>query len=93
MFLLVPTSAEALGYSNVVRAFLDPTLRNVDLLHGVSFASAGSGYDDLTVNFSVSVFLFLYILPSYFYQDLILYLVFLIVTINIFGLRVNIIFT
>ncbi|GFZ02998.1 GDSL-like Lipase/Acylhydrolase superfamily protein [Actinidia rufa] len=44
--------AEALGYSNVVRAFLDPTLRKVDLLHGVSFASAGSGYDDLTVNFS-----------------------------------------
>ncbi|XP_057487840.1 GDSL esterase/lipase At5g45950-like [Actinidia eriantha] len=47
--------AEALGYSNVVRAFLDPTLRKVDLLHGVSFASAGSGYDDLTVNFSNAI--------------------------------------
>uniref|UniRef100_A0A5B7BI59 GDSL esterase/lipase n=1 Tax=Davidia involucrata TaxID=16924 RepID=A0A5B7BI59_DAVIN len=44
--------AEALGYTNVVRAFLDPYIRKVDLLHGVSFASAGSGYDDLTANLS-----------------------------------------
>ncbi|KAK3039906.1 hypothetical protein RJ639_027741 [Escallonia herrerae] len=45
-------SAEAIGYTKVVRPFLDPSIQKVDLLHGVSFASGGSGYDDLTANFS-----------------------------------------
>ncbi|THG03361.1 hypothetical protein TEA_010346 [Camellia sinensis var. sinensis] len=44
--------AEAFGYTNIIRGFLDPTIQKVDLLHGVSFASAGSGYDDLTANFT-----------------------------------------
>lgn len=44
--------AEALGYVNMTRAFLDPQINKVDMLHGISFASAGSGYDDLTANFS-----------------------------------------
>ncbi|KAH7837440.1 hypothetical protein Vadar_013924 [Vaccinium darrowii] len=44
--------AEALGYTSIIPAFLDPTLTSRDLLHGVSFASAGSGYDELTSNFS-----------------------------------------
>ncbi|KAI8525600.1 hypothetical protein RHMOL_Rhmol13G0243100 [Rhododendron molle] len=44
--------AEALGYTTVIPAFLDPTLTSADLLHGVSFASAGSGYDELTSNLS-----------------------------------------
>ncbi|KAA8515187.1 hypothetical protein F0562_018366 [Nyssa sinensis] len=44
--------AEALGYGNIIRGFLDPQINKEDLLHGVSFASAGSGYDDLTANLS-----------------------------------------
>ncbi|XP_010538561.1 PREDICTED: GDSL esterase/lipase At5g45950 [Tarenaya hassleriana] len=43
--------AELIGNPSVP-AFLDRTLTPTDLLHGVSFASAGSGYDDLTANFS-----------------------------------------
>lgn len=46
-------SAEAIGYTKIVPAFLDPNLKPKDLLHGVSFASAASGYDDLTANLSV----------------------------------------
>lgn len=42
--------AEALGYTKAVPAFLKPRLRRKDILHGVSFASADSGYDDLTAN-------------------------------------------
>ncbi|KAL8032506.1 hypothetical protein ABFX02_13G100700 [Erythranthe guttata] len=44
--------AGAFGYTNLVRAFLDPAITKKDLLHGVSFASADSGYDELTANLS-----------------------------------------
>ncbi|XP_048229612.1 GDSL esterase/lipase At5g45950 isoform X2 [Ricinus communis] len=44
--------AEAIGYTKAIPAFLDPHIKPVDLLHGVSFASAASGYDDLTANIS-----------------------------------------
>ncbi|XP_059291102.1 GDSL esterase/lipase At5g45950 isoform X1 [Lycium ferocissimum] len=44
--------AEALGYVNLTRGFLDPQINKVDMLHGISFASAASGYDDLTANLS-----------------------------------------
>ncbi|KAE8659683.1 GDSL esterase/lipase [Hibiscus syriacus] len=44
--------AEALGYSKAIRPFLHKRLRPVDILHGVSFASAASGYDELTANLS-----------------------------------------
>ncbi|KAF8032142.1 hypothetical protein BT93_D1154 [Corymbia citriodora subsp. variegata] len=44
--------AEALGYAKAIPAFLDPKLIKSDLLHGVSFASAASGYDDFTANIS-----------------------------------------
>ncbi|KAA0052645.1 GDSL esterase/lipase [Cucumis melo var. makuwa] len=44
--------AEALGFGETVPAFLDRTLKPIELLHGVSFASASSGYDDLTANYS-----------------------------------------
>ncbi|KAG2687758.1 hypothetical protein I3760_09G065600 [Carya illinoinensis] len=44
--------AEAIGFTKQVPAFLDPNLKPTDLLHGVSFASAASGYDDLTANLS-----------------------------------------
>ncbi|GLT29538.1 hypothetical protein SLA2020_043970 [Shorea laevis] len=42
--------AEAIGYIKAIPAFLDPELRQQDMVHGVSFASAASGYDDLTAN-------------------------------------------
>ncbi|KAI3456198.1 hypothetical protein Pfo_012861 [Paulownia fortunei] len=44
--------AEAFGYTDLVRAFLDPSITRKDVLHGVSFASAASGYDELTANLS-----------------------------------------
>ncbi|MCD7448802.1 hypothetical protein HAX54_046648 [Datura stramonium] len=44
--------AEALGYVNMTRGFLDPQINKMNMLHGISFASAGSGYDDLTANLS-----------------------------------------
>uniref|UniRef100_A0A2P2NIG1 GDSL-motif lipase/hydrolase family protein n=1 Tax=Rhizophora mucronata TaxID=61149 RepID=A0A2P2NIG1_RHIMU len=44
--------AEALGFTKAIPAFLDSNLKAADLLHGVSFASAASGYDDLTANLS-----------------------------------------
>ncbi|XP_050225569.1 GDSL esterase/lipase At5g45950 [Mercurialis annua] len=44
--------AEAIGYTKTIPAFLDPNIKPTDLLHGVSFASAASGYDDLTANIS-----------------------------------------
>ncbi|XP_028113352.1 GDSL esterase/lipase At5g45950-like [Camellia sinensis] len=47
--------AEALGYTNIIKGFLDPTIKNVDVLHGVSFASAGTGYDELTANLSNAI--------------------------------------
>ncbi|KMT04559.1 hypothetical protein BVRB_8g182180 [Beta vulgaris subsp. vulgaris] len=47
--------AEALGLAVAIPAFLDPNTTKVDLLHAVSFASAGSGYDDLTANLTSSI--------------------------------------
>ncbi|PPD89899.1 hypothetical protein ES288_D04G084700v1 [Gossypium darwinii] len=40
--------ASSLGIKDAVPPFLDPNLSDDDLRTGVSFASAGSGYDDLT---------------------------------------------
>lgn len=45
--------ADALGYTKSIPAFLNPKRMKSDLIHGVSFASAASGYDDLTANLSV----------------------------------------
>lgn len=44
--------AEALGHTKIIPAYLDPNLTSAELVNGVSFASGGSGYDDLTANFS-----------------------------------------
>ncbi|KAL5576643.1 hypothetical protein UlMin_018342 [Ulmus minor] len=44
--------ADALGYTKTVPGFLDPNLKQADMVHGVSFASAASGYDDYTANIS-----------------------------------------
>ncbi|XP_072965983.1 GDSL esterase/lipase At5g45950 isoform X1 [Typha angustifolia] len=40
--------AERLGISKIIPAFLDPNLTPEQLIYGVSFASASSGYDELT---------------------------------------------
>ncbi|KAK1422706.1 hypothetical protein QVD17_17992 [Tagetes erecta] len=42
--------AAALGYRNEIKAYLDRYLKEEDLVHGVSFASGGSGFDDFTAN-------------------------------------------
>ncbi|KAI3680764.1 hypothetical protein L6452_35540 [Arctium lappa] len=42
--------AAGLGYKKIIKAYLDQNLKEEDLLHGVSFASGGSGYDDFTSN-------------------------------------------
>ena len=48
-------TAAGLGYKNIIKAYLDRDLKEEDLLHGVSFAWGGSGYDDLTANITVSL--------------------------------------
>ncbi|GJS91600.1 GDSL esterase/lipase-like protein [Tanacetum coccineum] len=40
--------SEALGIRSIIPAYLDPHYNMVDFVKGVSFASAGTGYDNLT---------------------------------------------
>ncbi|KNA10649.1 hypothetical protein SOVF_142320 isoform B, partial [Spinacia oleracea] len=47
--------ADAIGYASTIPGFLDPNITKEDLLHAVSFASAGSGYDDLTSNLTQTI--------------------------------------
>ncbi|KAE8788985.1 GDSL esterase/lipase [Hordeum vulgare] len=42
--------ADKLGIQRIIPGFLDPTLKLGQLRKGVSFASAGSGYDDITAS-------------------------------------------
>lgn len=44
--------AGSLGLKKYIPAYLDPAVTDRDLLTGVSFASGGSGLDDLTVEFT-----------------------------------------
>ncbi|KAJ4979813.1 hypothetical protein NE237_010593 [Protea cynaroides] len=44
--------ASALGIKEFIPPFLDPHLSDKEILTGVSFASAGSGFDDLTTSAS-----------------------------------------
>ncbi|XP_028767295.1 GDSL esterase/lipase At5g45960-like [Neltuma alba] len=44
--------ASYIGLKDLVPPYLDPKLSNKDLITGVSFASAGSGFDPLTPTFS-----------------------------------------
>lgn len=44
------------GVKEAMPAYLDPTLSMEELLTGVSFASAGTGYDPLTVELSVCIY-------------------------------------
>ncbi|KAL3519910.1 hypothetical protein ACH5RR_018059, partial [Cinchona calisaya] len=46
--LITDFLAEFLGIKETVPAYLDPTLSMEELMTGVSFASAGSGFDPLT---------------------------------------------
>ena len=46
-----------LGIKETLPPYLDPDLNTQDLITGVSFASAGAGYDNLTAEAAVSVFL------------------------------------
>ncbi|KAL9225757.1 hypothetical protein vseg_001645 [Gypsophila vaccaria] len=46
--LTIDFYAEALGIKKYVQAYLDPNLQDEDLLTGVSFGSAGTGFDPLT---------------------------------------------
>eukprot|EP01018_Ginkgo_biloba_P004759 Gb_24154 [translate_table: standard] len=48
--------AAGLGLKETLPAFLDPQLKPADLLTGVSFASAATGYDNLTAKISVLFF-------------------------------------
>ncbi|KAM0071518.1 putative triacylglycerol lipase [Helianthus debilis subsp. tardiflorus] len=44
--------ADALGHTKYIPAYLDPNLTNAQLVNGISFASGGSGFDDLTAQLS-----------------------------------------
>ncbi|XVF05822.1 hypothetical protein REPUB_Repub05bG0206200 [Reevesia pubescens] len=47
--------ASSLGIKDTIPPFLNPNLSDTDLRTGVNFASAGSGYDDLTSKLSSSI--------------------------------------
>ncbi|KAK7360223.1 hypothetical protein VNO77_02205 [Canavalia gladiata] len=47
--------AEVLGIKEALPPYLDPTLKIEDLLTGVCFASAGSGYDPVTVKLTLAL--------------------------------------
>ncbi|KAF6175707.1 hypothetical protein GIB67_022709 [Kingdonia uniflora] len=48
--------AEAIGFTKIIPGFLDLHLKKENLLHGVSFAFAASGYDELTANLTNVLF-------------------------------------
>lgn len=50
--LLPDILASMIGLKETVPPFLNPALSDQDLVSGVCFASAGSGFDDLTTKFS-----------------------------------------
>lgn len=56
-------AASYVGLKEYLPPYLDPNLSMEDLMTGVSFASAGSGFDPLTPRISVSpcTYLFIYI--------------------------------
>lgn len=51
--LIIYMAAERLGIAETIPAYLNPKLKNEDLLKGVNFASGGSGYDPLTAKLVV----------------------------------------
>lgn len=68
-------SVEELGIKGVLPAYLDPNLKPEDLLTGVNFASGAAGYDPLTSQLSVSIYI--YILSCvFFFQESIFFFFF-----------------
>jgi len=47
-------AVEGLGVKDLLPPYLDPKLQDWDLITGVSFASAGSGLDNMTSKILVS---------------------------------------
>jgi len=47
-------AVEGLGVKDLLPAYLDPKIQDSDLITGVSFASAGTGLDNLTSEILVS---------------------------------------
>lgn len=54
-FFFFLRAARYVGVKEYVPPYLDPTLTIEDLMTGVSFASAGSGFDPLTPTISVTL--------------------------------------
>ncbi|XP_045832140.1 GDSL esterase/lipase At2g30310-like [Trifolium pratense] len=53
--LAIDFLASTMNLKDTVPPFLDPNLSNEELLTGVSFASGGSGFDDLTIALSGAI--------------------------------------
>lgn len=51
-------AVELLNVKELLPPYLDPKLQDSDLITGVSFASAGTGLDNLTSELLVSMLLF-----------------------------------
>lgn len=51
--ICVHFAVEELGIKPVLPPYLDPSLKDEDLLTGVNFASGAAGYDPLTSQLSV----------------------------------------
>lgn len=58
--MLICDSADFVGVKRNLPPYLDPSLTIDDYLSGVSFASAGAGFDPLTSQISV-IFLFIFL--------------------------------
>lgn len=55
VFCLICVSASYMGIKEFVPPYLDPSLSIKEMMTGVSFASAGSGFDPLTSGLSVNL--------------------------------------
>jgi len=49
-------SVEELGIKELLPGYLDPNLQTKDLITGVNFASGGAGFDPLTSELAVHIF-------------------------------------
>lgn len=61
-------AAERLGIAETIPAYLNPKLKNEDLLKGINFAYGGSGYDPLTAKLVVYVNIY-FIVSKYFVKS------------------------
>ncbi|XP_057453122.1 GDSL esterase/lipase At5g22810-like [Lotus japonicus] len=61
--LTVDFAAQALGFTSYPPAYLNLNIKGNNLLNGANFASAGSGYSDLTSKLYVSKYLTCTVLP------------------------------